>query len=101
MRISEKEADFLLMAEVAKVEAALDSLVTYSISDSQLAALVSLTYNIGIGAFARSTLLRKLNAGDVRGAADEFLRWSYAAGIPVRGLKRRREQERTIFLLER
>ena len=63
----------------------------------QLAAMTSLAYNIGLGAFGGSTLLRKFNAGDTAGAAAEFARWVYAAGRRMRGLERRRADERALF----
>ena len=61
-------------------------------------ACVSLAYNIGLSAFANSTLLRKHKAGDRRGAADEFLRWTKNDGRVMRGLVRRREAERALYL---
>ncbi|MFH4317138.1 lysozyme, partial [Acinetobacter baumannii] len=74
------------------------ALVHVSLSDRQVAALTSFAYNVGLGAFARSTLLKKLNAGDVRGAADEFLRWTRVGNRTVRGLVARRRAERDLFL---
>ncbi|KRJ11905.1 lysozyme [Acinetobacter nosocomialis] len=59
---------------------------------------VSLTYNIGSGAFKNSTLLKKLNKGDYQGAADQFLVWNKAGGKVMKGLVRRREAERALFL---
>lgn len=71
--------------------------IEVEINQNQVDAITSLTYNIGVGAFSKSTLLRKLNAGDIDGAADEFLKWNKAGGKPVKGLTRRRESERAIF----
>ena len=59
---------------------------------------VSLTYNIGIGGFCGSTVARKLNAGDIRGACDAFLMWDKAKGKKIRGLTIRREAERALCL---
>lgn len=56
-------------------------------------AYVSLAYNIGTGAFCRSTLVKKLNAADYRGACNEILRWDYSGGKKIRGLTIRRQQE--------
>ena len=64
----------------------------------QFAALVSFTYNVGSGALNSSTLLRRLNAGDTFGAANEFLRWNRAGGRVLAGLTRRRREERALFL---
>lgn len=61
-------------------------------------ALVSFVYNCGAGNFRSSTLLKKLTAGDFGGAAEEFPRWVYANGKKLRGLERRRERERELFL---
>lgn len=64
------------------------------------AALVSFAYNVGIGALRNSTLLRLLNAGETKQAADQFLRWNRAAGKVMRGLTKRRQAERQLFLGE-
>lgn len=62
------------------------------------AALGSFTYNVGVGAFERSTLLRKAKAGDWVGACHELDRWVYAGGRKLNGLVRRREAERQLCL---
>lgn len=59
-------------------------------------AFVSLAYNIGADAFCRSTLARKYRAGDLQGACAEISRWTYAKGIQLPGLVKRRAQERRI-----
>ena len=71
--------------------------MTVPLTQNQFDALVSLTYNIGSGAFNNSTLL-KLNKGDYQGAADQFLVWNKADGKVMKGLVRRREAERALFL---
>lgn len=68
------------------------------LTQEQYDALVSLVFNIGEGNFARSTLLKRLNAGQCRVAADEFRKWVYAGGKRLRGLVSRREAERALFL---
>lgn len=65
---------------------------------SQIVATSSLAYNIGIPAYRRSTVSREFRAGHWRAACDAFLRWSYAGGRQVKGLLRRRQQERDICL---
>lgn len=65
---------------------------------NQLAAAVSLSYNIGIGAYRRSTVARRFSAGNWRGACDAILMWNKAGGRVVRGLVRRRVHEREICL---
>ena len=62
------------------------------------AALASFVYNVGEGNFARSTLLRKLNQGDLRGACHELSRWVYAGGRKLNGLVSRRATERELCL---
>ena len=72
--------------------------IKVKVTQSQFDAMVSLAYNIGAGAFLKSTLLKKVNAGDFAGAADQFLRWNKANGKEVLGLTRRREREKQLFL---
>ena len=72
--------------------------IKVKVSQSQFDAMVSLAYNIGTGAFLKSTLLKKVNAGDFAGAGEEFLRWNKAGGKEVLGLTKRREREKQLFL---
>ena len=65
---------------------------------NQLAAAVSLTYNIGGGAYARSSVARHFSAGQWRQGCDAFLHWNRAGGRVVNGLTRRREAERLLCL---
>ena len=71
--------------------------IKVEVTQSQFDAMVSLAYNIGAGAFLKSTLLKKVNAGDFTGAGEEFLRWNKAGGKEVLGLTRRREREKQLF----
>lgn len=66
----------------------------------QRIALISIVFNCGPAAVVGSTLAAKLNAGDYKGAADEFLKWSHAGGVVVEGLLNRRKAERWMFLHE-
>src|SRR5690349_12482420 len=70
--ITRQEADAIFRRDLAGTEAAVRAAVKVPVGQNQFDALVSLAFNIGDGAFARSTLVRKLNRGDYRGAADEF-----------------------------
>jgi lysozyme len=72
--------------------------VEVQLNQNEFDALVSLDYNIGGGAFDRSTVLRKLNANDRQGAADAFLMWVQPGSVNTVGLTRRREAERALFL---
>lgn len=86
----------LLQADLAwAVQAVYDS-ITAPIAQSQFDALVSFCYNVGAGAFKRSTLVRRINAGDP-GAPSEFARWVYASGKVHPGLVARRNAERKQF----
>lgn len=73
-------------------------LIKVKVTQSQFDAMVSLAYNIGVGNFLKSTLLKKLNASDFAGAGEEFLKWNKAGGKEVLGLTRRREREKQLFL---
>lgn len=66
--------------------------------DQVYVAMVSAGYNIGVGAFCRSTMRRRLDAGDWRGACDELPKWTRAGGKVVQGLVNRRAHERAICL---
>lgn len=72
--------------------------IKIKVTQNQFDAMVSLAYNIGSGAFLKSTLLKKVNAGDFAGAGEEFLRWNKAGGKEVLGLTKRREREKQLFL---
>ena len=75
------------------------SIVKVPVTDNQLIALSSLSYNIGIGAFRNSTLLKLLNAGANKNAvANEFDRWVFAGGQKSQGLAKRRQAEKQLFL---
>jgi lysozyme len=97
-RITAAEAEALLQADLAEAEQGVASLAALPLGDNAFAALVSLAFNIGLANFGRSTLLRKLNAGDRPGAAAQFARWNKAAGRVLAGLTRRRAAEAALFL---
>jgi lysozyme len=97
MTITEAQADALLVQDLARFEAAVSRLVTVPLTDGQFGALVSLAFNIGIGAFGKSTLLRKLNAGDYTGAQEQFHVWRRAGGKVLPGLVNRRAAEAALF----
>lgn len=98
MVITEERAEALLRQDIAWVEDAINKNVVVPLTQNQYDALASLVYNIGAGAFAKSTLLRMLNMGDYKGAADQFLRWDKQKGKTLKGLTRRRAEERDLFL---
>lgn len=95
-RYTDKECDNLLEEDLRKVANAIDPLIKVRIPEPTRAALYSFTYNVGSGAFASSTLLKKLNASDLPGACKELQRWTYAGGKQWKGLITRREIEREV-----
>jgi len=97
-KITEAKAEALLRDDLENAEAAINRLVKVPITGNQYDALVSFVFNVGEGAFADSTMLRKLNAGDYDGAAAEFPRWTKAGGMQLPGLVARRAKEQTLFL---
>lgn len=97
MKITEAEANAIFARDVVKFEQAVRKHVKVPLNDNQFSALVSLCFNIGEGNFSKSTLVRKLNAGDYDGAANEFKRWKYDNGKVLRGLVRRRVSEEVLF----
>lgn len=98
MEITQAEAERLLLSDMDKFCAAVERLVKVKLSDNQFAALVSLCFNIGDGAFGKSTLLKKLNAGDIIGATQEFPKWNKGGGKVLPGLVKRREDEQRLFI---
>jgi len=74
------------------------AVITRSMTQGQLDAMVDLAYNVGVAAFQGSTLVKRFNEGDIEGAAEEFLRWNRAGGQVMLGLRRRRAADRALFL---
>lgn len=97
-RYSEEECQALLNSDLKAAMAVVETHVTVALTEMQKAALASFVYNVGSGAFARSTLLKKLNAGDMAGACDEMRRWKYDEGKVSKGLVNRRAVERELCL---
>ena len=95
---TEAQAKAYMSHDLKKFEQAVNSSVTIPLNQNQFDALVSLAYNIGSGAFSKSTLVKKLNAGDIRGAADQFDVWVNAGGKRMQGLVNRRAKEKEVFL---
>lgn len=98
MKITQAQAEAYLREDVRTFEKAVNNVLGCSVTQNQFDVLVSFAYNLGAGALRNSTLLKRLNAGDVKGAADEFPKWNKAAGKVLEGLTRRRMMERQLFL---
>ena len=92
------QAHEYLAHDMIEFEKTVNDSVKVDLTQNQFDALVSLTYNIGSTAFKNSTLLKKLNAKDYTGAADQFLVWNKGGGKVLKGLVRRREAERALFI---
>lgn len=95
--ITQARADRFFREDIAWVKRAVDSTVKVKLNSNQVGALYSFVYNIGGSQWRTSTLLRKLNAGDYEGAANEFKRWNKDNGKTVRGLTNRRRHEAKLF----
>lgn len=91
--ISEEEAERLLRIDLREAEDAVNAYVKVPLNQNQFDALVSFTFNVGGSAFAKSTLLKKLNAGDYDAVPKELARWNKDNGKVVAGLTNRRAAE--------
>lgn len=95
--ITQEQADELFIKDTERFVNAVNNKVKTPITQYQFDALVSFVYNIGIGAFGRSTLLKKLNRSDYKGTIKEFLKWDKGGGKVLEGLTRRRKSESHYF----
>ena len=102
MTITKAEAEWYLQKAVNKFAGQVEAMLTAPANDNQFGAFVSLAYNIGPGAFSRSSALRRFNEGKVALAAEAILAWNKATvngrKQVLRGLARRREAEKALFL---
>lgn len=90
---TKEECEYFLQRDLKKIERQILPMIKPALRKPTKAALYSFTYNVGVGAFSRSTLLKKLNAGDITGACSELKRWVYAGGQKWKGLITRRQIE--------
>lgn len=97
-KITQQLAETFLQHHVNAIEKDVSRLVKVTLSQNQFDALMSFVYNVGLGAFRDSTLLKLLNAGDIDGASKQFERWNKANGKIVDGLTNRRNAEKALFL---
>jgi lysozyme len=102
--LNELQADALFKNTLGQYINAVNQFVKVSLLQSQFDALVSFTYNEGIGALQKSTLLHKLNVGDYEGVSDQFLVWNKVTNpstgekVILDALVKRRAKERQLFL---
>lgn len=97
-KITKTQAKEYKLYDLKEFESTVNTSVPVPLSQNQYDALVSISYNIGSNAFKNSTLLKKLNASDYKGAAEQFLVWNKVNSKRVQGLVNRREAERNLFL---
>lgn len=97
MTCTQEDAVQYIYDEVNPVCQQIEKLVKVPLGQEEFDALVDFCYNLGVGAFKSSTLLKKLNAGDYLGASEEFLKWDHAGGRVLAGLTRRRHEESDLF----
>ena len=95
--ISYQQASLLFQQDVATVESTLNSTITVPVTQDQFDALADFVFNIGSGAWQRSTLLNELNSGNYAGAAQQFARWNQAQGKVNQSLVNRRAAEQQRF----
>lgn len=98
MKITIDQAEELLKQDLAVFEQAVVRLVTVPLSQNQFDALVSFAFNVGTNALANSTLLSLLNRKNYLGAAEQFLRWTKAGNVTLKGLVERRKKEYELFM---
>lgn len=97
MEITQDEADMLLEHDMGHFARAVLMLTKQVLTDNQFAALISFTFNLGTGAYQRSTLRQMINRGDMCCVSDQFVRWNKVAGVVSNGLTRRRKAEAKLF----
>lgn len=95
--ITPERAHTLLLLIAAKFEKEVNAMVKVELTQGQFDALVDFAFNLGSGNLKSSTLLKKLNAGDYAGAANEFSKWVNSGGKPLPGLVTRRAKEKALF----
>jgi len=98
MTITAEKAEALFEHEIEALEKQIEPLIKVNLTSNSFSAIISLCYNIGIGNFSKSTLLKKLNQSLFDEAANEFLRWNQQAGVVLDGLTKRRQKEKDLFL---
>lgn len=97
MVISEERAEEILKKDLIKYEVGVERLVKVELKQHQFDALVDFAYNAGVGALAKSTLLKKVNAGKFDEVPAEFMKWTKAKGRELPGLVRRRRAEAKLW----
>jgi lysozyme len=97
-KFSEDECLEQLAKDLSKHNAEMSKYIKVPLSAEEHAAYLSLTYNVGVGNFKASTLLKLLNKGQRQEACEQLTRWVFAKGKKLRGLVNRREDEKVLCL---
>lgn len=92
------EVDAILRADLDRFERGVEKFCPVSLTQGQFDALVSFSFNVGLGTLQRSTLRQKILRGDMEGASQELLKYCMAGGKVLKGLLNRRNDERAVFL---
>lgn len=95
--LSNEEIDEILRKDLARFEQGVSRLITAPLTQGQFDALVSFSFNVGLGNLQNSTLRMKVNRQDYEGAAEQFLVWTKAGGKVLAGLVKRRTHEKEMF----
>jgi len=95
---SMEEVNAILAADLQRFERGVERFIPVNLTQGQFDALVSFSFNVGLGTLQRSTLRQKVLRGDMAGAAEEFLKYCMAGGKPLKGLQNRRIDERVLFM---
>lgn len=97
-KYSMEEVDAILRDDLARFERGVATYCPVPLTQGQFDALVSFSFNVGLGTLQRSTLRQKVIRGDMAGAAEELLKYCMAGGKILKGLQKRRIDERALFL---
>lgn len=95
---TQEEVNNILKADLKRFEQGVDRYITTQLTQGMFDALVSFSFNVGLGTLQRSTLRMKLNRGDKEGASEELLKYCMAGGKILKGLQNRRIDEKAMFL---
>jgi lysozyme len=95
---SKEEVNAILRADLARFEKGVATYCPVSLTQGQFDSLVSFSFNVGLGTLQRSTMRQKVLRGDMEGAAEELLKYCMAGGKVLKGLQKRRLDERALFL---
>ncbi len=97
-RFTKQECDDLLGVKLKRYDSEIGHCITVQLPDATRAALVSFAYNVGSHGACRSGVIRRMNAGDIRGGCDALMQWTRAQGRVLKGLVNRRSKERALCL---